>query len=72
MKVLIHFDADDRDKPQTLYADMTQKEYDDYQTILSDRSQANSTLYIRSRVERNGPTKEWMFRVSRTRLEIER
>ena len=46
MNVLIHFDADNRDEP--------------------------STLYIRSRVKRDGQAKEWMFRVSRTRLEIER
>lgn len=74
MRVLIHFDADDTPKGQiqTLYADMTQKEYDAYQAIISDPAQGDDILYINSRVKRDGPANDWMFRVSRIRLEKER
>ena len=73
MRVLIHFDGDNTPKGQiqTLYADMTQAQYDACQAVLSDPAQGDEILYINSRVKRDGPTKEWMFRASRTRLEIE-
>lgn len=70
MRVLIHFTP--KGETKTLYADMTEAEYDAFQRILADPSQGDQTLYIRSRVERDGPTKEWMFRARLTRLEVER
>ena len=74
MRVLIHFDGDNTPKgqTQTLYADMTREEYDAYKAIISDPTNGNDILNIRAKVDRNGPAKDWLFRVSRTRLEADR
>jgi hypothetical protein len=67
MQVEIDFRAESG-KTQTLFANMTDAEYDRYTRLINDPREADRIVYISSRVKKNGPTNEWMFEVGRITL----
>lgn len=70
MKVLLRFTPDD-DGPQTLYADMTEAEFERIREITEDPANADDVLVIESRVDRDATAYPWTFRVSRLKVEAE-
>jgi hypothetical protein len=68
VNVLIHFEPDDG-PPQTLYAQMSQAEFDEINQGINGPDAEYTHYQIPSRVEKNGPTNRWLFRASRIRLQ---
>lgn len=70
MLMQIEIDSyDDKGKlVQTLYADMPRSEYDRLTSLINDPAQADRIVYITSRVKKDGPTKDWMFKAGRIKL----
>jgi hypothetical protein len=50
---------------QTLHADLPVKDVEELERVTADPANADDVVYIPSRVKRDGPVKEWMFRVGR-------
>lgn len=64
MQIEIDFRPDDGPK-QTLYADLPRRDVEQLEVDTANPDRADDTVYIPSRVEKNGPTNEWMFRIGR-------
>lgn len=67
MKIEIEFRPDDG-PTQTLYADLPEKDVKKLEDDIRDPRKADSIVYIPSRVKKNGPTNDWMFRIGRIKI----
>lgn len=67
MNVEIDFVPDDG-LPQVLHADMSRELFDQINRVIAGPHPEMVTIKIPSRVERNGPTHDWIFRASRITL----
>jgi hypothetical protein len=67
MQIEIKFQPDDG-RPQTLYADLPTADVEQLEEITTDPRAKDDVVYIPSRVKKNGPTKNWMFRVGRIKI----
>lgn len=70
MQVQIHFQPDDGPE-QTLYADMSREDFDAINRGVNGPDAENTFYTIPSRVEKDGPTRGWLFRASRIQLREE-
>jgi hypothetical protein len=64
LKIEIDFVPDDG-PTQTLYADLPRGDVESLERASADPDRADDIVYIPSRVEKDGPTKDWMYRVGR-------
>jgi hypothetical protein len=67
VKIEIEFQPDDGPR-QTLYADLPRGDVESLEAATRDPDRADDIVYIPSRVEKNGPTKNWMFRIGRIQI----
>lgn len=70
MKVLLHFTPADGES-QTLYADMSEAEFDRLKEITEDPACAEDALVIHARTDRDSWSIPWTFRVRRLTVEAE-
>ncbi|TDD97676.1 hypothetical protein [Actinomadura rubrisoli] len=53
---------------QTLYADLPPRDVEQLEADTTNPDRADDVVYIPSRVKKDGPTNEWMFRIGRIKI----